>query len=227
MSLMISKQLAGICVSVLLATPQMFMQKAPALQCCAVAAISKAVEPAQATPDSPALHSASTQPETKPRCQVTGTREIAVACDFTALPADPAQVASEPLIALNHAELQFKTRDDNWMSLELRFTKLNSTPISEAHRVYIAIDDDSGHNFIRRPLPSVNLAGLIPGKAAEFKERLLFPALRPGHYQIKLWIPSVDPSLMFNATHNLLVSSFGVADEKSGLNTISGFSVTR
>jgi hypothetical protein len=32
---------------------------------------------------------------------------------------------------------------------------------------------------------------------------------------------------MFNATHNLLVSSFGVADEKSGLNTISGFSVTR
>ena len=224
---MISKQLAGIWVSVLLANPQMFMLTAPPPRHCAVNAISPAAEPVQATPDSSVLHSASTQPETQPRCQVTGTREIAVACDFTALPVDSAQAASEPLIALNHAELQFKTRDDNWMSLELRFTKLNSIPISEVHRVYIAIDDDSGHNFIRRPLPSVNLASLVSGRPADFKERLLFPALRPGHYQIKLWIPSVDPSLMFNAAHNLLVSSFGVADEKSGLNTISGFSVTR
>ena len=227
MSLMISKQLAGICVSVLLATPQMFMLTAPVLQCRAVPAISKAVEPVQATPDSSVSHSPSAQTETQPRCQVTGTREIAVACDFTALPMDSAQAANEPLIALNHAELQFKTHDDNWMSLELTLTKLNSTPISEAHRVYIEIDDDSGHNFIRRPLPSVNLASLTPGHPADFKERLLFPALRPGHYQIKLWIPSVDPSLMFNAAHNLLVSSFGVADEKSGLNTISAFSVTR
>jgi hypothetical protein len=203
------------------------MLTAPAARRCAVYALLPAVEPVQATPDSSVLHSASIRPESQPRCRVTGTREIAVACDYTALAVDSAQAASEPLIALNHAELQFKTKDDNWMSLELRFTKLNSIPISEAHRVYIAIDDDSGHNFIRRPLPSVNLASLVPGQPAEFKERLVFPALRPGHYQIKLWIPSVDPSQMFNAAHNLLVSSFGVADEKSGMNTISAFSVTR
>jgi hypothetical protein len=225
LSQMISKQLAGICLSVLLANPQVFMLTAPLPRASASRAISPAAERGQATPDTAVSHSASA--ETQPRCQVTGTRDIAVACDYTALPVDPAQAASEPLIALNHAELQFKTRDDNWMSLELRFTKLNSIPISEAHRAYIEIDDDSGHNFIRRPLPSVNLAGLAPGHPADFKERLMFPALRPGRYQIKLWIPNVDPSLMFKAAHNLLVSSFGVADEKSGLNTISAFSVTR
>jgi hypothetical protein len=208
-------------------TPQILAGITPAFPYLAGGAISSSAEPEQATPDSPVLQSTSTQKETQPRCQVTGTREIAVSCDYTALPVDSAQAEGEPLIALNRAELQFKTKDDNWMSLELRFTKLNSTPISEAHQVYIAIDDDSGHNFIRRPLPSVDLASLMPGQPADFKERILFPALRPGHYQIKLWIPSVDPQFKFNAAHNLLVSSFGVADEKSGLNRISTFSVTR
>ena len=39
----------------------------------------------------------------------------------------------------------------------------------------------------------------------------------------------VSPSdrFKFNAAHNLLVSSVGVADGKSGLNMISAFSVTR
>lgn len=142
------------------------------------------------------------------------------------MPSDPAQTSGRPQVALNHAALSFKTQDDNWMHLELRFTKLDSTPVSNALRVYIAIDDDSGHNFIRRPLPSVNLAGLAPGQSVEFKERLLFPALRPGHYQISLWIPSTDPVFKFNAAHNLQVRSFGVADEKSGLNRIAAFSVT-
>lgn len=165
--------------------------------------------------------------ETQPRCQITGTREIAITCDYIPMPMNSAQTAGKPQIALNRAELSFKTKDDNWMRLELRFTKLDSTPISEARSVFIAIDDDAGHNFIRRPLPNVNLAALSPGHSAEFHERILVPALRPGHYQIKLWIPSIDPEFKFNSTHNLLIGSFGVADEKSGLNRIAAFSVTR
>lgn len=143
------------------------------------------------------------------------------------MPLDSAQSRGNPQIALNRAKLTFQTKGDNWTQLELWFTKLDSTPISKARRVYIAIDDDAGHNFIRRPLPSVNLASLAPGQSAEFQERLLFPALQPGYYQIKLWIPSVDPEFRFNAAHNLLVSSFGVADAKSGLNAIAAFSVMR
>ena len=143
------------------------------------------------------------------------------------MPLNAARSLLQPQIALNRAELSFKTTDSNWMHLELRFTKLDKSPISEARSVYIAFDDDSGHNFIRRPLPSVNLGALEPGKSADFQERLLVPALRAGHYQIKLWIPSVDPAFKFNSTHNLLVSSFGVADESSGLNRIAAFSVVR
>lgn len=152
---------------------------------------------------------------------------MAITCDYIAMPVDSAQAAGQPLIALNHAELSFKTDDDNWMHLELRFTRLDSGAAGEARRVYIEIDGDSGENIIRRPLPSVNLARLAPGQPTEFNERMVFPALRPGHYLIKLWVPSADPVFQFNASHNLLLSSFGVAEEKSRLNAIASFSVTR
>ncbi len=142
------------------------------------------------------------------------------------MPMDSSKPSGGGHIALNHAELSFKTKDDNWMRLELRFTNLGPTPISVARLVYIAFDDDAGRNFIRRPLPHVNLAALAPGQPADFEERLLIGALRPGHYQIRLWIPSSDPGLKFNAAHNLLISSLGVADENSGLNRIADFSVT-
>lgn len=198
----------------------------PACLSCVVLAAFPSGALAQETPDPSASLSPSAPAETRPRCQVNGTREITIACDYTPMPLDSAPAAGRPQVALNHATLSFETKDDNWMHLELRFTKLGSTPVSDALRVYIAIDDDSGHNFIRRPLPSVNFAGLAPGQSVEFKERLLFPALRPGHYQIRLWIPSVDPAFKFNAAHNLLVNSFGVADKKSGLNRIAAFSVT-
>ena len=165
--------------------------------------------------------------EGAPRCETTGGKEITISCDYTALPVETGQSEGEPRIALNHAALSFKTNRDNWMRLALTFTKLDGAPISEARTVYLAVDDDSGHNFIRRALPHVDLRSLTPGQKAEFSERLLIPVLAPGHYQIELWIPSADPSLKFNATHNFLVSSFGVADKKSGLNRIATFSVAR
>jgi hypothetical protein len=160
-----------------------------------------------------------------PRCQTTGTREITITCDYTPVPLNSAQAVGEPRIALNHAALSFKTKHDNWASLT--FTKLDSAPISELRVVYLTVDGDSGHNFIRRVLPSVDFRSLAPGQRTEFAERLLIPALQPGHYRIGLWIPSSDPSLKFNAKCNFLISSFGVADAKTGLNRIAAFSVVR
>ena len=197
----------------------------PACLYCAVLVAFSAPDAAQGKADSPASRPSSTK--TEPRCLIAGTRDITIRCDYTPMPPDAARSPHEPQIALNRVELSFGTTDSNWMHLALRFTKLDKKPISEARSVYIAFDDDSGHNFIRRPLRSVDLATLTTGKSADFQERLLVPALRPGHYQIKLWIPSDNPAFKFNSTHNLLVSSFGVADENSGLNRIAAFSVTR
>jgi hypothetical protein len=181
----------------------------------------------RAARESPAVEANPAQNANLPRCLVQGGRKITITCDYKPIPVDSRPATGSAAIALNHAELAFETRDDNWMSLELRFTRLDSTPTSEAHLVYIAIDDEFGNNYIRRPLPDVNLSGLEPGLSTEFKERLILPALRPGHYQIKLWMPSAEPMNRFEAAHNLLVSSFGVADEKLRLNTIAAFVVER
>lgn len=182
------------------------------------------VQQAQKASPSP-VHAAATV-SSQPRCVTSGARTISISCDYTPMAPDSGQIAGQPQIALNHAELAFNTKDDNWMRLVLRFTKLDNQPFAESRMVYIAIDDDRGNNFVRRPLPAVNLAGLAPGQSIQFEQRLLFPAFQPGHYQVKLWIPSNDPALKFKAAHNWLVSSYGVPDSQSGLNTIASFSVS-
>lgn len=113
------------------------------------------------------------------------------------------------------------------MRVELTFTNASEHAISQARTVYIAIDDESGQNHIRRQLPLVDFTKFVPGKPITFSEVLRAPAFQPGHYSIYLWIPSSDPSLKFDATHNFLLSNAGVPDEKSGLNTIATFTVTR
>jgi len=200
--------------------------KAKACFCCA-AFIAFTNGAAQEKISSPASPPISSQAGAQPRCRVNGTRDIAIACDYTQVPLRSAPSFGEPHIALDRAELSFKTEDSNWMRLELRFTKTDRVPISVARPVYIAFDDDAGHNFIRRPLPNVNLAGLVTGKSGNFQERLLVPALQPGHYRINLWIPSADPEFKFNSAHNLLLNSYGVGDKKTGLNRIAEFTVTR
>jgi hypothetical protein len=162
-----------------------------------------------------------------PRCQATGTGEITIVCDYSAVAMDSEEAVSEPRIALNHAALSFNTKHDGWASVELSFTKLGAGPVSEPRLVYLAVDDDSGHNFIRRVLSKVDFRSLVPGQRTEFSERLLIPAFQSGRYRIELWIPSSDPSLKFNVKNNFLLSSFGVADEKTGLNRIATFSVVR
>jgi hypothetical protein len=199
---------------------------APACLCCAVF-IAFATGAAQERIDASASRPISSQAVTQPRCRINGTSDITIHCDYTRMPLRSAQSSGEPQIALNRAMLSFTTEDSNWMRLELRFTRTDRGPISVPRPVYIAFDDDAGHNFIRRPLPNVNLAGLVPGRSADFHERLLVPALQPGHYQISLWIPSDDPEFKFNAAHNLILSSYGVGDDESGLNRIAEFSVKR
>jgi len=188
------------------------------------------IQPAQTPAPSQALASprnqADAQSGAEPRCTIAGKREISIACDYSPAPAGSAAHDGDPLIALNHAELSFKTKGDHWVKLALTFTRLNDSPLAESRLVYIEIDDENGRNFIRRPLPAVNLAGLAVGQPVRFEQWLLFPALQPGHYRIKLWIPSNDPALKFKAAHNLLIGSVGVPDPKSGLNMIAAFTVS-
>jgi hypothetical protein len=161
------------------------------------------------------------------RCQATGAGEITIVCDYSAVAVNAEEAVSEPRIALNHAALSFKTKHDGWARVELAFTKLDAGPVPEPRMVYLAVDDDSGHNFIRRELPKVDFRSLVTGRRTAFSERLLLPAFQSGRYRIELWIPSSDPALRFNPNHNFLLSGFGLADKKTGLNRIATFSVVR
>jgi hypothetical protein len=210
-------------LSLLLAVAQVMI--APAVLLSTASSIVPAFNSALKTSD--ASNSIRAQHAPAPRCQATGTGEITIKCDYSTVPVNPEQSVSEPRIALNHAALSFKAKHDSWTSIELTFTKLDTAPVSEPRLVYLAVDDDSGHNFIRRVLPKVDFRSLAAGKRTEFFDHLLIPALQPGHYRIELWIPSSDPSLKFNSRNNFLISSFGVADKKTGLNRIATFSVVR
>jgi len=130
-------------------------------------------------------------------------------------------------MVLNHAEFSFKTKRDNWMRVELTFSNAGAAKMAEVRQMYLAVDDAEGHNYIRRVLPHADLRSLAPGDRQTFSDRLLIPALRPGSYVIHLWIPDPDPSLQFNSAHNVLLSSVGVPDRKSGLNTLATFAVVR
>jgi Domain of unknown function (DUF4832) len=161
------------------------------------------------------------------RCHVEGKLEITLSCDFAeATPSTP-RAQFEPRIVLHHAKLWFRAKDDSQMRVELTFTNAGERAISETRTVYIAIDDESGANHIRRPLPHVDFTKLAPSQLMTFSEILRAPAFQPGHYTIYLWIPNSDPSLKFDAAHNFLLSNAGVPDEKLGLNTIATFTVIR
>jgi hypothetical protein len=168
-----------------------------------------------------------TEPPTSPHCDIAGTKAITITCHYSALAVTEPGGNREPRVVLIDAVLSFKTRDDNYMHVVLTFTNDDKTAISDAHPVYLAIDDEAGNNYVRRLLPHVDFRSLLPGIQQSFSERLLAPALQPGRYIARLWIPNPDPSLKTDPAHNFLLSSKGVPDSKSGLNLISNFSVTR
>ncbi len=174
-------------------------------------------------PSRPAASAQTKSPDAAP-CHAEGS-EITLACDYTAMPAPDA--SGEARMVLNHADFSFKTKRDNWMRVELTFSNAGAAKMAQARQVYLAVDDAEGHNYIRRVLPHADLRSLAPGERQTFSDRLLIPALRPGSYVIHLWIPDPDPSLQFNPAHNFLLSSVGVPDRKTGLNTLAAFTVVR
>jgi hypothetical protein len=170
------------------------------------------------------VNSAQTKSSDSAPCQAEA-KEITLSCDFAAMPAG--EKNGDMRIVLNHAAFSFKTKNENWMNVELTFSNAAAAKMAEAPKVYLAVDDAEGHNYIRRVLPHADLRSLAPGERQTFSDRLLIPALRPGSYVIHLWIPDPDPSLQFNSAHNFLLSSVGVPDRKTGLNTVATFTVVR
>jgi len=130
-----------------------------------------------------------------------------------------------PWIVLNHTSISFEANDESRLSFEITLTNQGTARLPDVRVVYLAIDNDTGQNRVRRPLMQVKLRELAPGEQRTFSERLLIPAIRPGHYTIELWIPDPDPSSKFDKAHNLLLNSDGVADPASGLNRVGTFTV--
>lgn len=159
-------------------------------------------------------------------CSSQGTNEIKIACDYVEAPL-AAVKTGDPQIALSRAVLSFKTHHENYMQVELTFRNQSESQFKISRPVYLAIDDDAGRNLIRRKLTHVDFQSLVPGKPSTFSDRLLIGVLRPGHYIVQLWIPNPDPSFTFDAAHNLMLNSRGVANPVTGLNTLATFEVER
>ncbi len=112
------------------------------------------------------------------------------------------------------------------MRVELTFTNGTKARIADHRTLYLSIDGQGGENYIRRPLPGVDFTKLEPGRPMSFQEVLPVAKLRAGQYIVSLWIPSTVASLKFDSTHNLLLSSKGMAELATGLNRIAEFTVT-
>ena len=165
--------------------------------------------------------------EISPQCETTGTKEIIISCSYTPSPrgaSDPKDVAR---IVLNHAELSFEPNHESHMLVELEFTNVGGSSITSAPTVYLAIDDDTGRNVIRRVLPDVDLARLGAGERLTFSDRFLVGAFPGGRYTISLSIPDSEPSRKNVPAYNMLLCSAGVPDPTTGLNTVAHFSLAR
>lgn len=154
-------------------------------------------------------------------CEITEKREITILCKYSPM-LIPRESSRDPKIVLSIAFLSFEPHESR-MRVELTFVNVGTMRISGARPVYLEIDDDSGHNHVRRVLPHVDLQKLTPGKPDAFSDRLLAPAFGPGNYIIKLWIP--DPLQKFNSERNWLLKSKDVPDRTTGLNIVATFTV--
>jgi hypothetical protein len=179
--------------------------------------------------------SAKTAPQTSspnkpvgaPRCKAAGEAEISISCKYKAAPRAASQHGDEPRMVLLRATLSFGTVHESFLLINLTLENQGLNRISETRQVYLAIDDDAGHNHVRRVLPHVDFSKLAPGQRLTFSDRFLIGGFPAGHYTVQLWIPDPDPSLKFDPAHNFLLSSAGVADPTTGLNTLAEFIVKR
>ncbi len=159
-----------------------------------------------------------------PQCDIQGSGEITISCNYSTQSRGTEQIAG-PRIALKHASFFFDTDQDSHMKIGLTITNHGTAAISEARTVYLAIDGTAGKNYLRRALPDVDLSKVAPLQTVTFSEILLSPAFPRGTYAIHLWIPSSDTSLKFDASHNLLLNNIGVPDSTTGLNMLGNFTV--
>ena len=157
------------------------------------------------------------------QCTIKGKTELTITCTYVPAPGNGADSRSIPKIVLHRAVLSFETSDESHMSVDLTFSNESGKKIAEARTVYLAIDDPTGLNHMRRPLPSVDFTKLTPGKPVKFHETLLAPAFSQGPYVISIWIPAAEPAFKFDNSRNLLISSMGVPDPATGLNHIAQF----
>ena len=111
------------------------------------------------------------------------------------------------------------------MLVDLMFTNEGTKVPSAAYRIYLTIEDQDGHNMVRRVLSKVDFSKLPPGKPVTFSERFLIGGFRRGRYTISLLIPNPDPTLKNNLANNIFLSNEGIANPVTGSNTIANFSV--
>jgi hypothetical protein len=158
-------------------------------------------------------------------CSAAGKKQITFRCNYTAAPRSASERLTGARIVLNRALLSFNPADESHLTISLTFTNAGRIRVSDRPKVYLAIDDDTGANYLRRDLPAVDLSQIAPGEHITFSERLLSPAFRPGHYRISVWVPSAEPALKFDPRHNFMFSSAGVTDLSAGLNKLGAFTV--
>jgi hypothetical protein len=153
------------------------------------------------------------------RCETEGKHQISINCDYAA--AKTVSKKNEPVIVLNHATISFEANHESHFHVELTFTQRGATRFAVERPGYLAINDESGQNYVRRVLPHLDFRKLTPSVAATFSDEFLAPALQPGRYLVQLWIPDPNPALKFDAASSFLLSNTGVPDQTTGLNTIA------
>jgi hypothetical protein len=154
-------------------------------------------------------------------CEATGKTEIKIDCAYPASSDISTERQDAPRILLDHAVITFAPKHESHMQIQLTFTNESAVPFAASRTVYIAFDDEAGQNHIRRPLPHVDFQKLVSGEPMTFSDQFLAPALQPGRYFVRLWIPDPNPALKFDAAHNFLLGNEGMADPSSGLNQVA------
>lgn len=185
------------------------------------------VSPRQESPQSTSRLPATSPDKAEPQCETTGTKEMTISCTYTPSLEASTITKNAARIILNRAEVSFELNHESYMRVELEFTNGGGSSLTSAPTVYLAIDDDTGRNVIRRVLTHVDLTRLHIGERLTFLDRLLVGAFTSGRYTISLSIPDPEPSRKNIPAYNLLLSSAGVPDPTTGLNTVAHFSVAR
>jgi hypothetical protein len=160
----------------------------------------------------------------EPGCDVSAGVEVLIRCDYNQA---PVATDRDPRLVLRHATISFQTDEENYMRAEFTFENPGKAALPALYPVYLSIDDESGNNYFRRRLPSVDLSKVTPGKQLTFSDHVVVPALRPGRYLVQLWILRPGLSPQFDPAHSFLLSSRGVADPESGLNKLATMTIVQ